>query len=394
MHISSDHYSYKFKFDIDKLPAKQKDRISRKLSFFGFVFGTAFLALSIFDFISLYFFATEDEYNFETPVDFSVKEIIYQRYAFDSLIFVLGIVVITLSILAFKQYKEIFFDGENIKITYHKLFGKLVEVKEELSSYLGVLLKVEYYQLGLINRNRYIIELYHKEKDKRVPLYIATNSNNLRSIWADYAEKLKMPMLFMTDHGLISRHYTDRNKTLKDMSKKWQLKSLYRPDEQMPLSVKCRVKPDKTIVKERRLFFDVYTVLAFLGLIVLGGLAAYAGWNSRVVVAEIGVVGFFFGMFLTSVVILISILILCSKDVLVITEDRITLGHNILFIRTDAESLMKDSIEAVDIGHNPTTDRYYLSIIANERSLIFGKNMPLDDLRWVRGFVIREIAKN
>ena len=54
---------------------------------------------------------------------------------------------------------------------------------------------------------------------------------------------------------------------------------------------------------------------------------------------------------------------------------------------------LSDEIAAVDVGHNPTTERYYLSIIADNQSLIFGKNMPVNDLRWVRGFVIKQIAK-
>ena len=43
------HYSYKFKFDIDKLPAIQKDRLSRKLAFCGLLFGAVFIALSLFE---------------------------------------------------------------------------------------------------------------------------------------------------------------------------------------------------------------------------------------------------------------------------------------------------------------------------------------------------------
>ena len=40
-----DHYSYEFKFDIDKLPAIQKDRISFKLTLWGFVFGLLFVLI-------------------------------------------------------------------------------------------------------------------------------------------------------------------------------------------------------------------------------------------------------------------------------------------------------------------------------------------------------------
>ena len=88
-----------------------------------------------------------------------------------------------------------------------------------------------------------------------------------------------------------------------------------------------------------------------------------------------------------------AIIVTFSKDVLIITREGVVLGHNWLFLRMDVEYLAKDNIAAVDIGHNPTTDRYYLTIIADERSIIFGKNMPLDDLRWVRGLVIKEVTE-
>ena len=69
------------------------------------------------------------------------------------------------------------------------------------------------------------------------------------------------------------------------------------------------------------------------------------------------------------------------------------LGHNIIFLRMYAEFLPKNQIEAVDVGHNPTTDRYYLSVISHDRSMVFGKNMPVSDLQWVRGYIIREIVR-
>ena len=88
-----------------------------------------------------------------------------------------------------------------------------------------------------------------------------------------------------------------------------------------------------------------------------------------------------------------TILSLFSKDVLIVTPSDIILGHNIMFLRVDAEFLPKDKIEAVDVGHNPITDRYYLSVVSHDRSMVFGKNMPVDDLRWVRGYIIREIVR-
>ena len=391
--MTPNHYSYNFKFNIDKLPAVQKDRVSAKLALTGIVVGLMFLALAAFEAFSFFYYGTPEEFDFDLPNKMSVNDIMVQRCIFDSILLVIGLVVVAISILALKRYKTIFFDGENVQITYKPMFGEAHTVSEALYNYLGVLLRVEYFQLGLISRNRYIIELYHKDKNKRVPLYMSTSGYGVRTMWESYAAKLKMPALFMTDHGLISRHHTELNKTLGEMTKKWHLKTLYRENESVPTAVKCRVKENKIIIKERRLFFDIYTILALFGVVVLGALMLYAGWNATYITPYIGWGGLIGAMAVASVIVVFSLLVIFSKDVLIITPEGIMLGHNVLFIRTDSELLPKDKIEAVDIGHNPTTERYYLSIISDERSLIFGKNMPVDDLRWVRGFVIREIAQ-
>ena len=48
-YTAPDHYSYKFKFDIEKLPASQKDRIPCKLAVWGILFGLVFTALGLFE---------------------------------------------------------------------------------------------------------------------------------------------------------------------------------------------------------------------------------------------------------------------------------------------------------------------------------------------------------
>ncbi|MBQ9035653.1 MAG: hypothetical protein IJ099_06845 [Alphaproteobacteria bacterium] len=387
------HYSYKFKFAIDSLPAEQKDRISGKLSVLGIIFGLAFVALAVFEAVSYFYFGTDSIDTMDLSTSFSANEILLQRYVFDAIILVLGLIIVVVSIISLKRHKVIFFDGENIKMTYYSPFKQPKTEIEALYNYLGVLLRVEYFQLGLMSRNRYIIELYHPEKNKRVPLYLTTSSRNVRKMWEYYAEKLKLPALFMTDHGLISRHHSELNKTLGDMAAKWHLNSLYREDNSMPSSVKCKVMPHKVVVKERRLFFDIYSILALFGVLILGALMGYAIYNYPVIVPYVGAGGFAAFMFLCGAIALFSIIVLFSKDVLIITDEEIVLGHNILFLRRNAEYVKKDEIAAVDIGHNPTTDRFYLSVIADNQSLIFGKNMPVNDLRWVRGFIIKQITK-
>ena len=177
------------------------------------------------------------------------------------------------------------------------------------------------------------------------------------------------------------------------MAKKWQLKALYQDVQIEPESVKCKVKNNKTIVKEKHLFLDAYSILACLGTIFVSGIAAVMLYFHQTVLPFLGVWWFSGILAFCTAVILFSIVSIFSKDVLIVTKRDIILGHNIMFLRMDAEFLPKNQIEAVDVGHNPTTDRYYLSVISHNGSMIFGKNMPVEDLRWVRGYIIREIVK-
>lgn len=391
--VAPDHYSYKFKFDIEKLPAIYTDKVSAKISICGIFSGLLFVALGLFELISYFMDLSEENYNFSTMSQMSAKEVFWFRYSFDSFILLFGVLIVFLSVSALLRRKTIFFDGDNIRITHKPLFGGEKVETESLYKYLGVLLKVEYYQFGLINRNRYIIELYHKEKNKRVPLYISTSGDNVRQIWEYYSEKLKMPALFMTDHGLVSRNHNELDKTLKVMSKRWQLDAVYDEEKNAPASLKYKVKSDRVILKERRLFFDVYTILSLLGILILGALMVYAGINYQVVLQYIGF-GWFVGALVIGILIIIfSLISIFCKDVLIINKHDLILGHNLTFLRMDIEFMPKDEIESIDIGHNPITDRYYLSVISHNKSMIFGKNMPIDDLRWIRGCLIREIVK-
>ena len=391
--VAPDHYSYKFKFDIEKLPSHYTDKIATKISVCGIISGILFIALGLFELVSYFMDLSDESYDFSMPSQLTARDVFLFRYTFDSFILLFGVVIVFLSLAALVRCKTIFFDGDNIRITHKPLFGEEKVETEALYNYLGVLLKVEYYQFGLINRNRYIIELYHKEKNKRIPLYISTSGQDVRQIWEYYSEKLKMPALFMTDHGLVSRHHNELDKTLKDMSKRWQLDFLYDEEKNAPSSLKYRVKTDRVILKEKRLFFDVYTVLSLLGIIALSALMIYAGYHYEAVIRYMGFGWFACGLVIGMLIVLFSLISIFCKDVLIISKHDLILGHNLTFLRMDIEFMPKDEIESIDIGHNPLTNRYYLSVISHDKNIIFGKNMPIEDLRWIRGCLIREIVK-
>ncbi|MBR3501948.1 MAG: hypothetical protein IKO06_03480 [Alphaproteobacteria bacterium] len=387
-----DHYSYDFKFDVERLPTTQKDRLPNRLSVLGIIFGFFLFALGALELASYFLGSGFQGYEFELPQQDIAETLKLQRLSFDALLIGLGLCVLIISVFSLYQYKEIFFDGENIKIIHKKPFKKEQMEIENLYNYLGILLKVEYFQLGLINRNRYIIEMYHKDKNKRVPLYMSTSGKDVRKIWEYYSARLHLPALFMTDHGLISRNQNELKKTLRDMAKKWKTASLYR-DEKAPSSLSVSAKDDVVTIKENRLFFDVYSILSLLGILIIGFVGVYALLNASVIIHYIGQVWFAFGLVVCLALICFSLLVIFSKDVMIIDKEYITLGYSVPFLDIDAQMIEKDKIQAVDIGHNPTTERYYLTVISPDKTIIFGKNMPIEDLRWIRSFVIRETVK-
>ena len=392
-YTAPNHYSHDFKLDIEKLPTTQIDRVARRITWWGMVSGLMFVILGAFEIIS-YFLQTSDEsYYSKIDTDLTTHQLFVLRYSFDTFILLFGLIIVALCIMAMRRVKSIRFDGENLKITHYPLWGEPQVIGEKLYNYTGVLLTVEYFQFGLINRNRYIIELYHQDKKKRIPLYISTSGDSVRQKWEYYAKKLKMPALFMTDHGLVSKNHNELKKTLREMAKRWNPASLLREEEQVPATLQYKRKKDKVILRERRVFFDAYSILLFLGILSLVALVGFALINYEFIIPYIGILGF--GavlLIILSIVIFIAACML-SKDVLIITRSEVVLGHNLSILRMDAEFLPKEDIESVDIGHNPITDRYYLSIISHDNSIVFGKNLPIRDLQWIRGCVIREIVK-
>ncbi len=391
--IAPNHFSYKFRLNTDKIPAVQTDKFSTHLILWGIIGGLLFVALGSYEIIAYLFNFSDESYDFKLPPEMTLKQLIAIRYSFDVLILSLGVIILTVAICAIRRRKTVFFDGENVRVTHKTILGKTIVEEESLYNYSGVLLTVEYYQIGLITRNRYIIELYHTDRNKRVPLYISTSGKDINEIWYHYADTLKMPALFLSDHGLVSKHYDELNKTLQEMARHWHSDALYRKEENVPKSVKYRTRNGRTVFKERRAFFDVYGILMFLLTIALGTVFVWSIMHYDLLKSLVGIIGFAAVVSICGCFACGFLIGLFAKDVLIITDNNVVLGHNFAILRADLEALPKDEIESVDIGHNPISGRYYLSIIAHHGNIIFGKNMPIEDLRWIRGCLIREIVK-
>jgi hypothetical protein len=53
--------------------------------------------------------------------------------------------------------------------------------------------------------------------------------------------------------------------------------------------------------------------------------------------------------------------------------------------------MLKKDIEAIEVTGNPVTGRYYVSIISDNNTITFGAKMAMQDLQWIKKFLIHEI---
>ncbi len=195
------HLSHKSEFSIkklQKLPAKISDRTNWRFQLPGIIFGALLFLLGLYEMLN--------GFRYSNP---NVAEIIPQEALptyqpavaplfFDIVFILVGLGISMASVLSYIRYRKFIFDGKNMIIGDRPIFGKKRIVTESIKNYLGVRFRIAFYQSGLINCNKYIIELYHKDPSKIVPLYISTSPEGVRKKWKEYARFFKMPALINT----------------------------------------------------------------------------------------------------------------------------------------------------------------------------------------------------
>ena len=212
---TAQHYSHCFALKIDQLPTKNSDRIALRILYPGMLFGLLLAALGVFDLFSAYL---PDE---KSALSFSQQGVDtwFSPIFFDLVIFAVGIGIVFKLFAGYLCYRKIFFDGTNITIVDRAFGGKKTTYKEKLENYEGVQLRIEFFQFGFWNRNRYIIELRHKNLHKVAPLYISMNGRNIRKIWKDYAKKLNLPAIVFKNGDITKIDIEDLDKPLQTLAK-------------------------------------------------------------------------------------------------------------------------------------------------------------------------------
>lgn len=383
------HFSHNYQLQMDPLPTKESDRINLKILLPGLFFGTILFCLGAFELLNGF---KKGESSF---FDKAMQELNPQNYSsflsptfFDIVIMALGLGIIASLIFSYIRYKKIFFDGKIVTIIHRPIFGEKKIFRESIENYDGVQLRIEFYQCGFINKNKYIVELYHKNINKIAPLYISTSDKDIRKIWEGYARKLNLPTLIHTDEGLVKREVADLGKSLREMSKIWDLKKNFNTK---PSSCIAYIKaPDKTVIKARKIIWDAFNLLAWLVIFMFGIVCLIVSFNTKAFSAA-GLAAFYG---ICSLAIVSAIFVLFRKDKLVIKKDKIVNTHKYMLFSTKHDEMKIDDIESVDVTVNPVTGRYFVAIASAEKTIIFGKKLPINDLKWVKKFLINEIIKD
>lgn len=376
-----DHFSSKLNFNLQKTPVSITDRSSLWLVILGWFFGTLLLCLGVFEMFS---FITAEKAEGQS---FIVVEI------FSFIVIMIAIGLIVASFFSFVRYKKFFFDGKNFTIVYRPALGIKHQLTESVENYMGVRLRVLFVQSGLFNRSRYIIDLYHKDSNKIVPLYISMKNKNIRKIWENYAKMFNLPALSVSDRGLIQRDCDDLDKSLKELAQEQKLPFIASGKFPAPASVIVEEQLKSTSVEPRGIYWDIFSALFLLVAIFSVLLLTAGGVYLTIIGTTIPLKYWALGAFLLLAVIYFSMKLFNSYK-LIIDNNSAHVITTLLGSPVSEQSIDVKKIENVELSYNPTIDRYNLAIISDEKIINFGSRLPVNDLIWVRDFVIRKLIGN
>ena len=379
-YIAPDHFSYKYELKLNKVPTKQSDRISLSLLIPGLIAGICLIIIGVFELLEGLTPEENSVVNAMIPSWFSIT-------FFDCVMILLGIWVIVSLIMTYFSYKKVFYDGKKVTMIYRNPLGVKTTVKENIKKYNGVRFRIEFFQFGFINKNKYIIELHHDDGAKIAPLYISTKEKNIRNIWEYYARQLNLPTIIDTDEGLIKREIKDIGKSLQELHQDGLLLNDFDEKAPLPASIAWVRKKDKSIIKNRKIRVDGYNILAWF-FVAVGTLFLVTCYETILQKPS----AILFSVVLLFVMIF-SVLKSLTKDKLVIKPKKIVIVHKTFFLSRKKYEIMKNEIETIEVAFNPVSERYFIAIIGCGKTVIFGKKLPIQDLQWIKKYLINDIIK-
>lgn len=387
-----DHYSHTFELDLGKLQIRATDRLSPLLLFFIFVLNFMFFILGSYlvniskitghtDFEKVISKSSIATHTFIAPTTFGTGLI------------VLGTFIALVCIFFIARYKTITIENETVTVEDHPFIGKPHSFSEPLSKYTGVRLRLKFCQYALSSRNKFIVELYHSDPNKLVPLYITTKAEKIRTVWKKYALYFNLPPVYISDKGMVSQAMRDLERPYAEVVKDWRLPKNFLVDKTHSTDFICKKKNDKKMIKMHHAIYDLYSTLNIAVIVLFIPLLIYALYSHTILVGvlSLGPVLAFYVFLLTCIVY--AYISLIKRDIVLISNQKLVVFRKILGLTFQDATVDFSALKGLDIFFTPTTGRYSLNIITDQKIVeIFNKLSP-DDLRWIKCFIISEIIQ-
>lgn len=377
------HFSHNFELNLDKIPTKKTDRLALKITYPGMLFGIAMIVIGLYE---MFIRGNEEGNNYSEIApkgDIDIHTFLNPTF-FDVVLILLGVWVIFSLVISYIRYKKVWFDGKNIEMVTRSARGIKNKIKESVNNYEGVMLRIEYFQFGFMTRRRYVVELAHKDINKIAPLYISLRSRNVRSKWEYYAKKFNLPALMLTDEGVEIRKLENIDKSLIELAASGIIKP-HVDLKHIPEAVAYTVRKDKTVIKSRKINWDIYNILCGIAVVFIVALIVAAGFISQNLSWELYSLG--------TALLITYLFMLFRKDKIVIKRYKIVIVQKFMLFSRKKEEVIKNAVEDIEVIYNPVNERRFLAISSDEKTAIFGEKLSAQDLKWVRDFLITEIVK-
>ena len=383
------HLSYDYQLKLDEMPTKHADRMPLKVVMPAIILGLLMLILGCFE-LSNGMYTTQ---GWTYTLDESTRPPLFDHRTVDTAFIILGLGIIISAIVCHIRYKKIFFNGKTFSVDLKGVFGENELFKEFLRNYDGVRLRMEFFQFGILNKNKYIVELVHRDPAKSIPLYISTDGTGIYQIWDYYAKRLNMPTIIDTDEGTVVKEVSELDKSLKEYLFARGMLNLFEKAPKAPKAITCIQKTDRTIIKPKKMFWDILNLLAgfwlFFYLLVLAGAIFNYEKVERMIGSPLQTAVFFI---VTVGLAIFFLALMFKKDKIVIKDNKLILVHKFLLFSAK-EYINLEKIRDIQVVFNPASNRYYLAIITDDNMLAFGKSTPIEGLQWARDFIIYMMVK-
>lgn len=383
------HLSNKLELNYKNRASFLTDRANLKLLLPGIIFGFLLLLLGVYEWSNAFRRGGDEIIPLNEVPNYQP---VLSVWFFDLCFAIVGLGIMLTNIFLYIRYNKYKFIGQKVTLIKRPILRDKVILQEDLKNYTGVRFRVEFLQSGFLTQNRYVIELYHPNSEKIVPLYLSTSAKGVRKKWKEYARQFKLPAMIDTDDGLKVIETKNLNKSIGQLYKLGLIKDTYDSYDDLPAAIGFARKKDKMVLKVRKIVWDAYNLLAWLAIFLIASIVIMVMTNLdtfRQVFAST-----LYSMAVAGIIIImIAIQILFRKEKLVIKKHKIVNTHKYMLFSTKHNEIMKKDIEAIEVTENPATGRYFVSIISEDNTITFGAKMAIKDLQWIKKFLIHEIIK-